>query len=50
VFGNMIEQHVEWISDLIAHLTRHDRSVVTWSGRTTGRSRIPAVMTSDRTT
>ena len=31
VFGNMItsiEQHVEWIGDLIDHMTRHDHSVV----------------------
>jgi cation diffusion facilitator CzcD-associated flavoprotein CzcO len=31
VFGNMIvsiEQHVEWISDLIDHMARHDRSVI----------------------
>lgn len=31
VFGNMvvsIEQHVEWISDLIDHMARHDHAVV----------------------
>ncbi|MEV7097684.1 NAD(P)/FAD-dependent oxidoreductase [Amycolatopsis sp. NPDC051045] len=31
VFGNMIvsiEQHVEWIGDLVDHMARHDRSVV----------------------